>query len=71
MDSAKEREVLEAVMRRHLDQLQQAAGEKWTLADLEQVLLDREGPLLRDLLQTLIEHRQDGDFPPSGEDRPA
>lgn len=70
MDSDKEQMALKAVMDRHLARLLEEAGGKLTIAELEQVLLSREGPLMRDLFQTMIEHRQDGDFPPRAPTKP-
>lgn len=41
MDAAKEKEVLMAVMTRHVDQLADASEGKFSVADLERLLLDR------------------------------
>lgn len=70
MDSEKERAALQVVMERHLNRLLDEAGGKLSIAELEQVLLGREGPLMLDLFQTLVEHRQTGDFPPGAPTKP-
>lgn len=65
MDTAKEKEVLKAVMERHVEQLIDASEGKFSVYDLEKLLLDRQSPLMQDLFQTLIQLRQGEDFPPT------
>lgn len=65
MEAAQEKEVLKAIMERHVDELIEASGGKFSVADLEKLLLNRQNPLMQDLFQTLIQLRQGEDFPPT------
>lgn len=70
MDAAKEKEVLMGVMARHVEELTEASEGKYSVADLEKLLLDRQSPLMQDLFQTLIQLRQGEDFPPTAPTEP-
>jgi hypothetical protein len=61
-------EALRAVVEKHVKTLLERSEGQITVAELEQTLITAEGPLMRDLLQVLVDQRQQGAFPPSAPD---
>jgi hypothetical protein len=61
-------EALRAVVEKHVKTLLERSEGQITVAELEQTLITAEGPLMRDLLQALVDQRQQGAFPPSAPD---
>ena len=58
-------DALRAVVEKHVKTLLERSEGQITVAELEQTLITAEGPLMRDLLQVLVDQRQQGAFPPS------
>ena len=58
-------DALRAVVEKHVKTLLEWSEGQITVAELEQTLITAEGPLMRDLLQALVDQRQQGAFPPS------
>ena len=61
-------DALRAVVEKHVKTLLERSEGQITVAELEQTLITAEGPLMRDLLQALVDQRQQGAFPPSAPD---
>jgi hypothetical protein len=61
-------DALRAVVEKHVKILLEQSEGQITVAELEQTLITAEGPLMRDLLQALVDQRQQGAFPPSAPD---